>query len=265
MTDFLVGLDVEGFIRNEKEFIPATGLIGGNKRFPRPVENGALQEDNVMFEINVTPTNNAKTLRSNIASVVAQLREIVVGQVGPKAELLFISSANFSPTALYAAPNFAEFGCSEDFDAYSGEVYEYPDFSKGLTRYAGGHLHVGALELSHPGMARKMIKTLDYELGGLYYALHPEEFAQSSRHLHYGRLGNYRIKPYGIEYRTLPPGWIWDNKFIDQIFTVVSRSLKYIRDSGTTPNSTGTRHASMQKAVAEGNTSYLSQLYGIRG
>ena len=225
MYDFTVGLDVEGFIMHRGQFYPATGLIGGNKKSPRRIECGALQEDNVMFEINVDPSNDPATLRKNIDTVVAQLNDCVQSRLGKKAKCLFIPHAEFNPDVLYSSPNFGEFGCDADFDAYSGVQYQYPDFAEGTTRWAGGHLHIGHPVLTHPGVNADMVKYLDEMILSFYMDLHPEEL-KSSRIKHYGRAGNYRNKTYGLEYRSLPPGWIFDDSFISIAYDYIDTAIR---------------------------------------
>jgi len=54
-----IGADPEVFITNEKgDIISGIGLIGGTKKEPRKVSCGAVQEDNVLGEFNITAASS---------------------------------------------------------------------------------------------------------------------------------------------------------------------------------------------------------------
>ena len=51
-----VGHDAELFLYDENNnAYPSVGLVGGSKECPREVNGGAVQEDNVMAELNIEP------------------------------------------------------------------------------------------------------------------------------------------------------------------------------------------------------------------
>jgi len=231
---FTVGLDCEGFIKRGNEYIPAVGLIGGTKKKPRVVEKGALQEDNVMFEINVEPATDPYTLYSNILIVISQLEKIIKDQLGD-VKLVFDSQANFSKKQLISKKAL-EFGCDKDYNVYTERTNVYPDFRKSLARYSGGHIHIGHPALTHPEKAHMFIKHMDLNLIPYFSLAFSKDLKKSNRYKYYGTPGNFRYKPYGIEYRSLSSHWITSREYVEKVFNAIHASIR--QTSIPTPHAT---------------------------
>ena len=70
----LIGCDPEVFVKNSAgEIVSGIGIIGGSKSRPRPVQDGTLQEDNVLAEIGIIPAASADDFVLRITSVLNQL------------------------------------------------------------------------------------------------------------------------------------------------------------------------------------------------
>lgn len=204
MTELaLIGADPEVFlkVKNEDFFVPSIGLIGGTKEKPFPVEQGALQEDNVTAEFNINPSNNAHEFASTVLHVMNQLQD----KVGAHLELAIQASAEFEDEMLYD-PRANAIGCDPDMNAYTQAINSYNvNYGQSNTRYAGGHLHIGAREITkRPQEITKLVKYMDLHVGTLCAFLDKD----TERAKHYGKAGNYRIKPYGVEYRTASNFWL---------------------------------------------------------
>ena len=103
-----------------------------------------------------------------------------------------------------------QFGCapSKNIDPYNNGVIGV-DPSKYLYRSAGGHIHFGGdrvkeLSQSNPELA---IALLDIFVGNTFVLLDKDPM-QAERRKVYGRAGEYRIQPHGLEYRTLSNFWL---------------------------------------------------------
>ena len=75
----------------------------------------------------------------------------------------------------------------------------------------GGHIHVGLGNA--PVDERALVRTLDEAIGDILYDLNPATRIGAG----YGRRKDWRIQPWGIEYRT-PPAAIWSHPQVATIF-----------------------------------------------
>ena len=75
----------------------------------------------------------------------------------------------------------------------------------------GGHIHVGIGNA--PVDERALVRGLDEAIGDILYSLSPESRIKAG----YGRRRDWRIQPWGIEYRT-PPAAIWAHPQVALVF-----------------------------------------------
>lgn len=184
------------------EYIPSIGLIGGTKKEPKPVLDGAIQEDGVAAEFNVNPVDlDDHELFANRIQGVRKVIDTLVKEHG--LETRNEASAEFSEYML-DHPQAMASGCDPDMNVYTAEINKYPNPSTTNIRYAGGHIHFGDQELfQDPGSRELFIKYCDYYVGGPLSLLDKD----TRRKKTYGAAGNFRYKSYGVEYRT--PSNVW--------------------------------------------------------
>tara|TARA_R100001082_G_scaffold109297_2_gene86185 strand:- start:1783 stop:2613 length:831 start_codon:yes stop_codon:yes gene_type:complete len=201
---FTVGHDAEVFVYNENdEATPGIGIIDGSKRNPRSVPGGALQEDNVMAELNINPAKTSDEFVTNTLSVMDELN----GLLSPH-NLKFKVKAfqTFEPEFL-KSKQAREFGCEPDSNIYtlSENKIDVSNLVSKHARTAGGHIHLGLSDANfHPSARMSLVKACDVFIG-----LPLATVDDTMRKRFYGRAGSYRHKEYGIEYRT--PSNIWLN------------------------------------------------------
>lgn len=211
----MIGTDIEYFVTQQGVISSAIGFIGGSKATPLLVENGNLQEDNVLAEFAVDPCTSADEFVNKIRSVEAQLiNKLDSHGLG----IIRIPSYHFEKEQLIGWGEQAlELGCSPDFNAY--EMMDNPRPS-GLTRLrtAAGHVH---FSYEHPNMATtaSIIKCLDYTLG-LWSVLKDPD---TDRRELYGKAGSCRIKAYGGEYRVLSNFWLEDDADIRKVYEITEK------------------------------------------
>lgn len=206
------------------EWVPATGLFGGDKGKPVPQgEAGGWLEDGAMLELNPTPSDNPFTLADNITTLVTAATKHVA-----KHKHLDPSSKKELPLSLYPGgvtiqlraevldkyPQLKVFGCAQDFSAYTPGVPRTGTMDRAAedlgasVRFAGGHLHLG-IE-NWPEELPKFIAVKFIDLFFLYPYL--RNFSRhNDRDAYYGKPGLYRETSYGIEYRTPCPSWMRGN------------------------------------------------------
>ncbi len=205
--DILIGCDPEVFVKQDNKFLSAFNLIRGNKEAPQPVRNGAVQVDGMALEFNIIPAVNSKDFLFKVTDVLAQLKAMV-----PAYQVVAVPVADFDPAYLLQQPREAlELGCNPDYNAWMREENPRPDGERPF-RTASGHIHIGwrkPLPEEEMGYAEyeeacEVGVQMDFflGLGSLFYD------ADTKRREMYGRAGCIRIKPYGVEYRTLSNVWL---------------------------------------------------------
>ena len=219
MSNITLGADVEFFVYENDRPIPAIGLIGGDKRRPRDVTEGNLQEDNVMAEVAIKPAQTLEEWESRINSVYQELMQ----SVSPYTPLA-IPSCQFPDEAL-TDPKAREFGCDPDLNAYTLEENQISASTLRNYRTCGGHIHVGGFEGDDMTLLR-IIFNLDLYLGVPSLFLDHDDFRRTL----YGQAGTFRIKDYGLEYRTLSNFWAKDNRLIRWTYNQTIRAVQNALD-----------------------------------
>lgn len=213
-----IGCDPEGFIANKRgSLVPAEGIIPGTKEKPHPVKCGAVQVDGMAAEFNITPANDSTTFVNNILTVIRELQTFLPEGYG----VLFKPVGNFSNKVWDSVSEKSkELGCDPDYNAYTGDVNPRPDGERKY-RTAAGHVHVGWTEgmsltdAGHVTACRMLARQLDFFLG-MPLLLVDEDHKRRSM---YGKAGAFRVKPYGVEYRTPSNAWLKDPELMAFVFS----------------------------------------------
>lgn len=208
---YLIGADPELFLVDSSgAFVSAHNVIPGTKVNPCGVLGGAIQVDGTAAEFNIHPAGDEDAFVENIRDVLTELQ----GRVSATNKDLFL---NVMPTAHFDAKYFKylpkkakELGCDPDFDAYTGKPNTKPKTSLPM-RTGGGHIHLGwgkdfPLDDAHLFDCRELVKQLD---AVLYHCSLLWDDDATRRQL-YGKIGSFRPKSYGVEYRPLSNAWVSD-------------------------------------------------------
>tara|TARA_R100001082_G_C4359074_1_gene158384 strand:+ start:40 stop:870 length:831 start_codon:yes stop_codon:yes gene_type:complete len=198
-----VGHDAELFLYDQNDnAYPSVDLVGGSKECPREVNGGAVQEDNVMAELNIEPCTTARQFVDRTNKVMESLTSII-NRHGLHYKVM--DYQKFEPKFL-KSKQAKMFGCDPDYNIYSSKqnVVDTKLLHKSNVRTAGGHIHIGMDNPNFHPMARaSLVKGCDFYIGLPLTILERE----SQRKAFYGKAGSFRHKEYGIEYRT--PSNIW--------------------------------------------------------
>ena len=198
-----IGADPEVFFKNKDNLVvPACGMIGGTKEKPIPVLRGALQEDNIMAEFNIDPSDDVDIFIHNINAVYSQLSTIAEDR---GLAIAHRASARVPMFLLQQHPQAMEFGCEPDFNAYTLEENPSPDIASTL-RTCAGHVHLGFEVETDARMATmgSVVEYLDW-IVGMWTVLKDSDTVRRER---YGKAGAFRPKPYGLEYRVPSNFWL---------------------------------------------------------
>lgn len=219
----LVGCDPEVFVRQSGVFKSAHGLIRGDKKHPYKVKRGAVQVDGMALEFNIDPAATDDEFVINVQEVFNTLKLMV-----PDYEVIATPVAHFDMAYIKAQPAEAlELGCDPDFDAWNGQPNTKPDAERPM-RTASGHVHIGwtngkSVDSSaHRDEAFLVGRQMDFYLGlpSLFYDTCTE------RREMYGKAGCVRVKPYGVEYRTLSNAWLNSESLMRWVFNNIQSGIK---------------------------------------
>lgn len=217
----LVGSDPEIFVKQNGQFVCAHNLIPGTKEKPHKVEKGAVQVDGFALEFNIDPASSVDEFILNHNTVMGILAKMVPGY-----ELAPVPVADFTPEYMAAQPAEAKIlGCDPDYDAYTGLANIKPQADLPM-RTASGHVHIGwGKDMdNHHDQARAAAVQMDFYLGlpSLFYD------EDTRRRSMYGKAGCYRLKPYGVEYRTLSNAWLLSRERMAWVFNQVQEGMKQL-------------------------------------
>ncbi len=240
----LVGTDVEYFIKmgldkKDAELAAASHLIGDAYGKKNPLKKNVagfrstgkfdltIHNDNIMCEIGVTPVPFSTNLFDREVIMDDRLmsaREYVksMGMDALHVEVLKDSTV-LVDDVLATSKHFSEFGCMPDYCAYNYDKDEDACSLSGIMqRFAGGHIHLGSGNIPELSFEEKLrlIRCLDYKIYPVFYT-----YDLSPRMENYGAPGRFRLKSYGVEYRTPSNWWTFDEKRIKLIFSLIDDAI----------------------------------------
>lgn len=213
-----LGQDVETFLVDSTgKHISAIGLINADKLHPMQIPNMeagfTLQEDNVALEYGMPPAASMEEWDRSIVRVMEASRAYVKGL-----EFSKLSCTVFDKDQMMH-PAAHQFGCEPDYCAWTGKANPKPQPPHPFMRSAGGHVHVETKE--DPFL---VIQAMDLFLGVPSVLMDKGE----ERKKLYGKAGACRVKPYGVEYRTLSNFWIFQKNLRDWVWNNTERALANI-------------------------------------
>lgn len=214
--NFTIGHDSEFFASRDGKIISAIGLVGGTKCDPLPLEHGSIQEDNVLIEVNSIPAASLSEWLTNCQSIY----DDAVKHVAVKGLEIITLSSYLMDKAELQHPMAQEFGCEPDYDAWSISENEKPDPTNLALRTAGGHVHIG-VHLDDPMRAIALARYMDIT-AGLGSVRKDTDLRRKQL---YGKAGALRLKPYGVEYRTLSNFWYASAELREWIYKSVEKAV----------------------------------------
>lgn len=239
-TVYKIGADPELFIQNKKDgsFISAHHLVPGNKIRPHIVEFGAIQVDGLAAEFNIRPAVTAAAFKDNIRAVLIDLDAIIQRNVKVKGSPANDVTLKVQPTVTFDQGYFdsiemehKQLGCIPDWNTWTQSMNE-PANGNLPVRTGGGHIHIGwtanieEYEDGHFFDCQEATKQLDASLF-LASLLWDND---SERRKMYGRVGSFRPKSYGVEYRPLSNAWVADPDLHEYVFNTARHAVEILDD-----------------------------------
>ncbi len=226
INNFLIGSDPEWFIysNTENKFITSCGKIGGTKHSPIPfstIKGFTIQEDNVAVEGTIPPVNNLEEWLHNLNFLKNYVRETILTPKGyvPK----YISSARFEEKDL-DNKQAQVMGCDTSYSAYTFLPHKV-DRSDYTLRTTGMHVHIG-YDKPDADLSLELIKAMDLYLGIGSVLIDKDD----ERRKMYGKAGDWRLKEYGCEYRSLG-GYFMDNdELLAWVYNNTLEAIRFINE-----------------------------------
>lgn len=250
---YTIGADPEVFLVDATgKFISSVGKFGGTKQNPIYIGNNAfLQEDNVALEFNIPAANLYTQFTHSInyclTTMTERAREFGL-------TIAIVPSAEFTVDQLRTKAA-REFGCEPDMNVWTLRQNPRPKATNKNLRSAGGHVHIGYNQ-DAIGLGR----ACDLFLGcpSIVY-----DDDRRRREL-YGKAGAIRIKPYGIEYRTLSNFWIKSSTLHKMVFEQVQQAVNFIDTRQTISNEDGEKIIQCINNADRTLLAELTKKYGLK-
>ena len=206
-TDVEAGLFHNGVAKN----IPCTAFNTPYTKDKRKVWGleGSYHRDNILTEFQTPVCSTWKDLCKAIM-VCHKLLSEEYSRLN--CNLVYQPVITYKDQEMVEIDEAYEMGCDPDICAYSGQEVVGPDAdTMGQRRAASGHIHIGGIEDMSDEQKRQLVLFLDATIGQ-YTAAREAELGDSYKYRRhwYGQAGRYRLKPYGIEYRTPSNMWVGD-------------------------------------------------------
>lgn len=222
--NFSIGSDPEFMVMKDGQYHSAFNVVQGDAENRIGVRGHEFYYDNVMAECAIKPANSKEEFVGNVRECLG----IYADMVRPF-RLVAQASQDYPDTAL-ADARARQVGCSPDLCAYEMKMKEPPiDLIKnGSLRSCGGHIHLGAELLCSDGPDPiRTIYMLDLFLAVPSLWIDSDPTSTRRRAL-YGQAGRYRVKDYGLEYRSLGNFWLQSPELVGLMYDLCDFVLQFV-------------------------------------
>lgn len=228
LENITIGSDLEMFITDQEGNLEsAIGVFGGTKKEPKYIgELCYIQEDNILVEANIPPVTEFEEFIKYIQYIKQYINDNY-----PQYKLKY-SSSEIAPLNLLINEKAQEFGCDPvlivDYNK-DGDIVPDLDFNIGIAdkqisdkRTGGFHIHFGYDNPSKE-VSREIVKLFERNVT---LPLLKEDVDEHNRREFYGKSGEYRIKPYGLECRSLGSAFLKDETTLRKVWDGVQKTIQ---------------------------------------
>jgi hypothetical protein len=255
---FTVGSDPEFFLSHRTYgMVPATEYnTPGTKLEPTAIVDApgsTFHRDNIMVELQPLQADNPREWVANAQQAFDTVTSLYSGR---HLQFSLADTATFDRARIKDLSEAQEIGCEPDKCAYTGEEMTPTDAATmDRTRCAGGHIHIGVDGFTEEEL-RETVKLLDVFEG--VPMLRTEEgyrVHRTNRRRYYGQAGRYRVKPYGVEWRT-PSNCGWHSYMegnASNLFSTINCVLPLVKQGVTSEDIGGSTLVAKSRLLIDGD------------
>lgn len=229
LENVTIGSDLEIFLKDKEtgELSSAVGIIGGTKEEAKYIGNLCyVQEDNILAEANIPPVTCFEDFYKYIEYIKTYIKD-----THPEYDLHYTSSETV-PMYLLMHEQAQTFGCDPvlivDYNREGDEVPEN-EFEEGIVmkkgsnkRTGGFHIHIGYANPT-PEISREIVKLFEKNVT---LNLLNDDIDLHNRREFYGKSGEYRLKPYGLECRSLGSALLRSEETLKKVWDLVQKTIQ---------------------------------------
>lgn len=209
----------DGSIIGAEKVIPAAGLRVAYSTRPNVILDG------VQVELNPASSGYISILAGNIATAI----ELISRTLSKRNDGVRLSYKRFVDVGRAELDSLSE-GCRELGCQPSDNVYGIRPITVDKKHYTkrstGGHIHLG---LPEDLRDNSLIAWCDV-FSGLIGTLFDRDPGAAERRENYGRAGEYRVQPHGLEYRTHSSWWMRNYTLMSLAFGTVKIAVAVAQD-----------------------------------
>ena len=237
----MLGCDPEFFFRGQngqtvgaEKILPEKGIDYNPWNSKKPEEISHIVIDGVQSELNPRPGSCRANLGNEISACFRALDKALKekGQVGVSFDpVVKVSKAEMDSLS----EKSKVFGCAPSTNVYkNAESQITVNPKKYLKRSAGGHIHLGShgdkITMEALQNVNVMVPILDILVGNTCVLIDRDP-SNKERRKNYGRVGEYRLKSYGIEYRTLSNFWLKSYQLMSFVMGMARFAVVLVADT----------------------------------
>ena len=214
-TKISLGADPELMLMDtvQGKIVNALKVIGRNKEDPVMLPCGEkYYADNVLFEFSVKPAATATEAADNIKTSLSQAARLL-----PDHSFVAQAAHVFDADELKDKSAW-EIGCTPSFNAWTESMTPASKYTDNL-RTGSFHIHIGSDNLMKIRDKIMYIRLLDVYLGCASVLFDKDSSVYARRKL-YGKAGEFRSTPYGLEYRVLGNYVLRNRKITEFVFNL---------------------------------------------
>ena len=207
--------------------------------------------DGVQAELNPRPNTCRANLGNEISACFRDLHKALEAQ-GKGVGVNFMPLVKISQKELDSLSEKSKtFGCAPSTNLYSAAESKITvNPKKYLKRSAGGHIHLGSNNSAQITKTLKNVEEMVYMLDiivGNTCVLLDRNPNNVERRKVYGRAGEYRLKEYGIEYRTLSNFWLQSYQLMSLVTGLARMAVHIVSQSDKERDFAGEIKAAVKK------------------
>ena len=241
--ELTIGSDFELFIKDNEtqKFVSSLDLFDDKDKYDPFVidDHTKFFCDNVLFEGNVKYATTKKDLVENFRFTLTKMAECLSEKYGDRYSFIADAAHEFDDESLNN-PKAREAGCSVSYNAHTKGISETAPFEKVNTRTSALHAHFGRTDfnkiknrkgqilLDH-NSRNDIVLLSDLFIGNTMNLIDNDVENSILRRKYYGKSGELRTPPFGVEYRVLHSYFLRHPSMIEFLYDLSVEMFKYIR------------------------------------